>query len=143
MKKYYLTSHLAFRQDAKFLENAEQHVAGLRAKYGWLYDRLNEILNRADITANHLVMGFGYEYSTQDILPKLSQAKSEDEVERILNAEFVPWLTRNGELLNQQDRTRIGWASGEAWKALSKWRREKSQSESYTRAGTLLQEHRT
>ena len=88
-----------------------QVKAHLRATYGSLYDRLIQILYIADIMTISYFAKDEYEPEVTTILPRLPQATSAAEVERILREEFAYWFYEGLSL----DPERFAWAARTIW----------------------------
>jgi hypothetical protein len=93
----------------------DQRRAHLRATYGSLYDRLIQILYIADIMTISYFARDEYEPEVTTIFPRLPQATSAAEVERIIREEFAYWFYEGLSL----DPERFAWAARMIWQA---WR---------------------
>ncbi len=128
------TQHFAPPHDS-LCEDMVQRAETLRKQYGRLYDHLSKILKQADPLVISLVSNLEYDWAVEDMFPKLETAKHIDQVERIVHEVFAPYLLG---ALSPQDSARLFWISDQIWEV---WQQKPEQLQS--RAGTLLQEHRT
>jgi hypothetical protein len=86
--------------------------AHLRATYGSLYDRLIQILYIADLAVISYFARDEYEPEVTTILPRLPEATSAAEVERIIREEFAYWFYDG---INDDDPERFAWAACTIW----------------------------
>ena len=76
-------------------EGRRKRQASLEAEYGMLYTEVSRLMREADPIR---LIGIGapddeYDVEVRTILPRLREAKSSDDVQRIVHEEFVRWFS--------------------------------------------------
>ena len=76
-------------------ERRRKRQASLKVAYGALYTKVSRLLREADPIRLIAIGAPGEEYDIEvrTILPRLHDAKSPDDVQRIVHEEFVHWFT--------------------------------------------------
>jgi hypothetical protein len=83
-------------------EEAQRHRRELKAQYKELFDHVNEILFRHDpIGINYESNTDEYEPEVGTILPRLREARSPDDLRRIVHQEFLKWF---GDMADPEER---------------------------------------
>ena len=103
-------------------ERIERERQQLRARYGGLFDKVTAILYRHDpVGLNFGVNPDEYEPEAMTILPRLGEARSVGDVQRIIPEELVRWFDENWFGRPKAERLkRRNDAATEIWEA---WRR--------------------
>lgn len=75
-------------------EGRRKRQASLEAEYGMLYTEVSRLMREADPIR---LIGIGapedeYDVEVRTILPRLREAKSPDDVQRIVHEEFAHWF---------------------------------------------------
>ncbi len=76
-------------------EGRRKRQASLEAEYGSLYTEVSRVMREAD-PIRLIAIGAPedeYDVEIRTILPRLREAKSSDDVQRIVHEEFVHWFT--------------------------------------------------
>lgn len=75
-------------------ENRKKRQEALKAAYGNIYAEVSRLLLEADPTRLIMIGAPDDEYDPEvsTILPRLREAKSSDDVQRIVHEEFVHWF---------------------------------------------------
>ena len=102
------------RQEDNMTEHTDhrERQAQLKATYGALYDRLVDILYVADLAGISHFSKDEYEPEVATILPRLSEATCEADVERIIREEFAYWFYPG---MTEYAPERYVWAARQMW----------------------------